>query len=133
MNIQGHMMSNRMLACNSTPEYSAWKNISMVLEQAESNPIYKMTGCLASCQRNEYTLTGSDFTKKKFLWNVGKTKLELPFKIMGSSYKEEEQYVIYDFNSFIGDVGGFLGLLLGYSALSIYDELDSLLRRFKCD
>ena len=51
MNIQGHRMSNRMLACNSTPEYSAWKNISMVLEQAESNPIYKMTGGLASCQK----------------------------------------------------------------------------------
>ncbi len=28
--------------------------------------------------------------------------------------------MIYDENSLIADVGGYLGLLLGYSALSIY-------------
>ena len=42
-----------------------------------------------------------------------------------------KQYVIYDFNSFIADVGGFMGLLLGFSLLSIYDEMESLLKRFK--
>ena len=104
----------------------------MILEQAESNSIFKLTGCLPSCHRNEYTLTGSEFKTI----NIGrlswiKPKLKLVFRIGKTSYKEEEQYVIYDFNSFIGDVGGFLGLLLGYSALSIYDELISMLKRFK--
>ena len=85
---------------------------------------------MPSCHRNEYVLTGSEFKTIKFsLW--GKPTLELAFKIGKTSYKEEEQYVIYDFNSFIGDVGGFLGLLLGYSALSIYDELIGMIRRFK--
>jgi hypothetical protein len=31
--------------------------------------------------------------------------------------------VIYSFESLIGDVGGSLGLLLGASILSIYDDL----------
>ena len=102
----------------------------MILEQARSNTIFELTGCLQSCQRNEYTLTGSEFKAIKFsLW--GKPNLKLAFSIGKTSYKEEEQYVIYDFNSFIGDVGGFLGLLLGYSALSIYDELIGMIRRFK--
>ena len=40
---------------------------------------------------------------------------------------EEEQYVIYDGNSFLADVGGFLGLVLGSSMLNIYDEVVGLL------
>ena len=35
----------------------------------------------------------------------------------------KEDYVIYDANSLIADVGGYLGLLLGYSALSIYQAV----------
>ena len=57
--------------------------------------------------------------------------LHLEFKITTGSYKEEEQYTIYDFNSFIGDAGGILGLLLGCSVLSLYNELAYLLGRFK--
>ena len=34
-----------------------------------------------------------------------------------------EQYVIYDFNSFMADWGGYMGLALGYSLLAIYDDL----------
>jgi hypothetical protein len=46
--------------------------------------------------------------------------LSMQFKFDTSSFLEKEQYVLYDFNSFIADVGGFLGLLLGHSAFSIY-------------
>ncbi len=35
----------------------------------------------------------------------------------------KEEYIIYDFDSFIADVGGFLGLLLGHSLLSIYQSM----------
>ena len=31
-----------------------------------------------------------------------------------------EEYVVYDSDSFIADVGGFFGLLLGQSMLGIY-------------
>ena len=44
---------------------------------------------------------------------------------------EEEQYVLYDFNSFFADVGGFMGLALGSSMLKIYDELVDLLNRVR--
>ena len=38
-------------------------------------------------------------------------------------YTELVHYYTYEWGDFIADVGGFLGLLLGYSVLSIYDEL----------
>ena len=136
MNIYGNM-DNSMFPCNSTSEFDAWKNISSKFQRADSNTIYEQTGCLPSCQRNEYLITGREIKKKSTFQNMllqlvrRGTSLDLKFRIMDGSYKEEEQYVIYDFNSFIGNVGGFLGLLLGYSVLSIYDDLESLLGRIK--
>ena len=35
------------------------------------------------------------------------------------------QYIIYDFNSLIADVGGYLGLLLGQSVYGFYQILVS--------
>ena len=58
-------------------------------------------------------------------------ELELKFRIIKASYREEKQYIIYDFNSFFGDVGGILGLLLGYSVLSLYGDIARVLGRFK--
>ena len=48
-----------------------------------------------------------------------------------SAYIEEEEYFIYDFDTFIADVGGYMGLLLGSSIISLMDEVESLLLRFK--
>ena len=33
-----------------------------------------------------------------------------------------EQYELYGFSSFVADVGGFLGLLLGASLLSMFEK-----------
>ena len=32
----------------------------------------------------------------------------------------EEEYLVYDNASFVAEIGGYLGLLLGFSALSMY-------------
>ncbi len=39
---------------------------------------------------------------------------------LSSKQGDREEYVIYDGDSFIADVGGFLGLLLGHSVLSMF-------------
>ena len=46
-------------------------------------------------------------------------------------HDDRKQYYIYELDSFIADVGGYMGLLLGFSMLSIYNELDGLLRKMK--
>ena len=45
-----------------------------------------------------------------------------------SSYLQEEQYLIYDYNGFIADIGGYMGLLLGSSILSLFDLAEKFLR-----
>ena len=36
------------------------------------------------------------------------------------------QYIIYDGNSFVADVGGYLGLLVGQSLYGLYDVMATL-------
>ena len=56
----------------------------------------------------------------------------MTFRIADKFVDIRKQYVIYDNNSFIADVGGFMGLLLGSSMLGLYNELESLLRKVLC-
>ena len=45
------------------------------------------------------------------------------------SYEEREEYYVYDEWSFIADVGGYMGLLLGYSLLSLCNDIDFFLMK----
>ena len=47
------------------------------------------------------------------------------------TFVEEEQYYIHNWYSFLADIGGYMGLLLGCSLLSLYDEAVGLLKYFK--
>ena len=53
----------------------------------------------------------------------------LRLRITDRSFEERKQYIIYDMDSFIADVGGYMGLLLGYSIMSLYNEIEALLKR----
>ena len=135
MNIHGGGSATDKAPCNMTSELNALKNITRKLQEANANTVYELTGCLASCERNEYGHIYGDFKKTEFCYYLD---LQLEFKITEASFKEEEQYIIYDFNSFIGGVGGILGLcnltamvLLGLGVLSVHNKLANLLGRFK--
>ena len=97
------------------------KDITRKLQEANANTIYDLNGCLASCERKEYAKVDSNFLQKYCYPEPH--DLHLKFMITEGYYKEEEQYVIYDFNSFFADVGGILGITLGCSILSLYNEL----------
>ena len=133
MNIQGSGSSSDMAPCTLSSELNAVKNISKKLQEANANTIYELTGCLASCERDEYAPIKGNLNTDKSCYYVwpGPYDLHLEFKIPTGSYKEEEQYIIYDFNSFIGESGGILGLMLGYSVLSLYSDFAYQLGRFK--
>ena len=48
-------------------------------------------------------------------FDLPKRSLHLYLYYVNSRYDEKEQYIIYDLSSLIADVGGYMGLLLGYS------------------
>ena len=113
--------SPQKIPCNNVTQL---KTMSQKFQEADANKIYRTTGCLASCEKDEYHKI--DGTKTDSL--TAPFDIQLEFRIMEGSYQEMEQYLLYDFDSFIADVGGFMGLLLGFSVLSIYNGIMDLLK-----
>ena len=56
--------------------------------------------------------------------NQTKNELQLRLGYMNGRYEVRKQYPLYDINSFIADVGGYLGLILGYSILSLCSVIE---------
>ena len=82
--------------------------------------------CWGPCEKYQFSLQGDPAHCR---WD-GFGEFYLDLIITDRSYEEKEQYIIYDTGSFIADVGGYMGLLLGFSLLSIYQEIEALLKRF---
>ena len=118
----------RQLTCNSSSQWEMAAALNKKFQEANSKQIYEMTGCLSSCEKDRYhKIEGAVTSKTK-----KNGDLHLAFRIMDGSYEEREQYMIYDLDSFIADVGGFMGLLLGCSILSLYSELEAILGKRMC-
>ena len=47
-----------------------------------------------------------------------------------SQVEVSEEYYAYDFTSFLGDMGGYIGLLLGWSILSIIESCGGGLKEY---
>ena len=128
--IEGQLGCSTKIQGSGAPQKKPCNNLthlqtlSRKFHEADANNIYKITGCLASCEKDEYhgfilhPMTESRKTPHD---------IKLEFRIMEVSHQEMEQYILYDFDSFIADVGGLMGLLLGFSVLSIYNEIMDLL------
>ena len=54
----------------------------------------------------------------------GKKALKLYMYFVNGQYDEKEQYVIYDSDSLIADVGGYMGLLLGMSLQGLVEIIE---------
>lgn len=120
--------------CTTKSQLDRLANNARTLEQADGNDIYDMTGCMSSCVKDQYILSADPPKRDSAYQYRGDIpcELHLQLRMMDSSYKEEEQYVIYDGVSFIADIGGYMGLLLGSSLLGIYMAIETLLRKLLC-
>ena len=82
--------------------------------------VHALTGCLPPCQYDEFFLSEGPLREDGMCITGDRKELILEILVPTGRYEEREQYVVYDSDSFIADVGGFLGLLLGHSMLSLY-------------
>ena len=116
--------------CTTRAQLLTLANISKVFGQADENDIYQKTGCVSPCERNKYSISAGNHKVESVVSEYGDKPcdLHLMFRMLNRKYKEEEQYVIYGMDSFIADVGGYMGLLLGSSILSLYMAMEAFLR-----
>ena len=87
------------------------------IPQLSETLLYQYYGCTPSCSRNEIGLTMLNAYDRA---KGNKTTLKLEFYFLDGGYEVKEEYYIYDHFSFLADCGGYIGLLLGSSCLSLY-------------
>ena len=91
--------------------------------------IFNLTGCLPKCTRDIISL--KPFGRKNWPTKPGQQYVTIKFMYEDGLYIVTEEYKDYDMSSFIADVGGYLGLLLGHSVLSIYYMVGDLVMKLK--
>ena len=126
---------SRTSLCTTKAQLLALANLSRIIARSDQNDIYDLTGCLSACNKDQYSIDADPAITETAYEDFGEVpcQLYLQFQILDSSHKVEEQYVLYEMDSFIADVGGYMGLLLGFSLLSIFEDcLDKIanVRRF---
>ena len=87
-----------------------------------------MSGCMSACEKEKYKLH-FDSENVKNLNQAQHSDIEATFTIKETTYVQVEQYAISDFISFLAEIGGFMGLVLGTSMLGMYEELNALVGR----
>ena len=110
--------------CNDTKFGSSKDDMLSRLNRLDERQIFEMTGCMPGCSKSKIELATID---EDNMIDDGKNVAKLRFVYPRGEYDLVEEYYIYNWGSFIADVGGYLGLLLGYSALSMYHIITPLL------
>ena len=106
--------------CSQSEEYDRFWNISLMILSSSEKDISSMTGCKPSCTRMVYA-SKHVYTQKS---NVLTEKtMTVTLEYASNRFLTREQYYTYDYPDLIADFGGFLGLLLGHSILSLYDNV----------
>ena len=120
-----HNCTSYQLTANKTKEFCTISSGVMGKFQDTINDYWQMseadlfnnTGCMPSCDRYEMSLVNTPDSKT---FKARSRFMTLVFLFEDGSYNLREEYIVYDTSNFMADVGGYLGLLLGQSILSIY-------------
>ena len=128
--------------CQTDKDFDRFLEVTGEIGKMGEKQLGAATGCLASCRkespcelkfkpsnyykswfrnrRTEYEAQGLlSLTSEHPLYPKDIFMIQISYS--GSNYVEKEEYLVYGATNLIADVGGYLGLLMGHSILSLYD------------
>lgn len=120
-----------MRLCDTREDYKRFTKITRVFGSNEAllDNVVKMTGCQVNCRTTKYKATRLwNMQQNYFNYHKWSCKAKYIFSLALTEQETEVQaeVVTYDENNFIADTGGFLGLLLGISAMDIANIFEKL-------
>ena len=125
-------LSNQTYAdtrCKDITEVPGWKAIWHNLVNMAEQELYEETGCMAKCQRKEWEIR-KIFDDKRQVMTGYDSLIGIYMFYANGRYRIGSQLFTYDFNTYVADFGGYLGLLLGYSIVSFFDKAQDIFNHF---
>ena len=118
--------SSTLPRCVESDQYEKFLKTYSSIAHLNEASISSVTGCLPSCRRNEFemkiiTRVEVEAEKNHFFKGL--------FWYPSGSYTEKLYYYTYTFSDYFADIGGYMGLLLGYSLLNFYDMFKNICMR----
>ena len=113
--------------CSTFDQKKFLFNITEEIETMGETEVYKATGCSPSCSRREFTVTKFLETDQPLPINTSVAKVM--FYYSSTKYTTKWQYLSFTIGDFIANIGGNLGLTLGFSMVSLYDEAKRLYKK----
>ncbi len=116
---------NQKRACSRPEDLDNYIDVNGI-RQGKLKQALKDFGCLRdNCIRNTFRVMGRDSYSGTFSNETGSLILDIT---PDDCIQITRQILIYGFSNFVADFGGYLGLLLGASLLSVYDTGLDLLK-----
>ena len=111
-------------SCTTPEQVTLLLKRTALLRELDENQMFELTGCLATCDWNEFrhNVRVEKWRERRDVRHGKYVTFAISTK---GRYQEMEEYLLYDFDSFLADVGGYLGLLLGQSLYGIYQIVAS--------
>ena len=109
--------------CTASGQYNRFLQTYQEIARLTERSIAERTGCRPSCQRNEFT---ANIVNRAERPSKPAGFFTCNFFYASGRYVEKTYYYVYDWVHLLADVGGYMGLLLGFSLLSMYDGIMSL-------
>lgn len=108
--------------CDTIEDAHRLREMDKVIHDETTNhkDIMGLTGCLPNCRTVELTSHLISATSTSIIEPVANDTVEVAFGMSQFSTLEQKEVFTYDFWTFVADVGGYLGLLLGLSILDVY-------------
>ena len=89
--------------------------------------IMRSSGCYPKCKTVQYSIQK---TETKIDWPANWSASVFIFP-KSSIVEYSYEYFSYDWNDLIGDIGGYLGLFLGWSLITFFDALPTFVALMK--
>ena len=118
--------------CSTKEDYEIFSQMNeMFYNQDETEQLLKQAGCLPEkCRQHRWTVMNTfeashleDHPVKFFSAFDFEKGFVVNFVMTSDKVQVSKEIQIYGFSQFIADFGGYLGLLLGSSLLTIFDEV----------
>ena len=116
-----HKKSTIYTRCTKPEQYDKFINMYNDITGKQETQIAAITGCLPSCKRAEFEM--KLICRMTMPLVDGERQISGYFYYPTRRYIEKYHFYAYNVSDFLADMGGLLGLMLGYSALTCYDAI----------